>query len=46
MSSEPSPEFSLPNNPLVSLAPSAALTDDGFILDNPDIVNLHKHSKR
>jgi len=46
MSSEPTGDFSIHTSPHVSLAPSAALTDDGFILDNSDIVTLHRHSKR
>lgn len=46
MSSEPTSDFSIPSDPHVSLAPCAALNDEGFILDHPDIVNLHNHSKR
>jgi hypothetical protein len=46
MSSEPSSDFYIPEDPHVSLAPCAALTDEGFILDHSDIVDLHNHSKR
>lgn len=46
MSSEPTSEFSSPTDPHVSLAPTAALTHEGFILDNADIVALHNHAKR
>lgn len=45
-SSEPSSDFYIPEDPHVSLAPCAALTDEGFILDHSDIVDLHNHSKR
>jgi hypothetical protein len=46
MSSEPSSDFYIPDDPHVSLAPCAALTDEGFILDHPDVLSLHNHSKR